>query len=348
MNYPNVMKPSGPTNAKIMLVGEAPGKDEVMLGVPFVGSSGRELDRMLAQAGIDTKACYKTNVFWCQPPKNDLLAFTGSKSEAIPGLPAVKPGKYIRLEFKSHYDRLYEEIRAVKPNIIIPLGNTALAALTGHGQIGRYRGTVVQTKAGVKALATFHPASVLRVWSQRPICVADFIKAKRESEFPEIVIPPRKILINPSLHELETFYDFHLAKAKWIAVDIETKSRQIRCIGFAPTPTDAVVIPFADTRQAGNHYWLSLAEETRALTIVRKVLEGPALKVLQNGSYDLQYIWRWFKCGINNWAADTTIAHHALYPEMQKDLGFLGSLYTIEPAWKIMRHRSGDDVKKEE
>ena len=81
---------------------------------------------------------------------------------------------------------------------------------------------------------------------------------------------------------------------------------------------------------------------------MRKVLLGPAKKVMQNGSYDLQYIWKKFHCEINNWDADTTLAHHALYPESQKDLGFLGSVYTTEPSWKHMRHRSGDDLKKEE
>lgn len=83
------------------------------------------------------------------------------------------------------------------------------------------------------------------------------------------------------------------------------------------------------------------------MTMVKKLLDSPAEKVMQNGSYDLQWTWRKWGRPMNNFNIDTTLAHHSLYPEMQKDLGFLGSVYTTEPSWKLMRQRS-NEVKKEE
>lgn len=343
-----VCKASGPIDAKIMIIGEAPGRDEEIAGIPFVGMSGRELNRMLENAGIDPKSVYKTNVFSVKPAFENLDNFCGSKEEAHPRFPPVRPGRYIKAIYDNEIKRLDEEIKTVKPNVIVALGNVALGAVTGQMQIGKTRGTVLKSLQGPKVIATYHPAMVLRQWSYRVICVADFKKAKREAEFPEIKIPQRRILIDPTRKELQEYYDKHLANAAWIGVDIETAKGQIRCIGFSPSENSACLVPFIDKRKPDFHYWPTPGEERWALELVRKILTGPAQKVLQNGSYDFQYIWRWFGCGIKNWTADTTLAHHALYPEMQKDLGFLGSLYTVEPAWKIMRHRAKDASEKKE
>ena len=62
--------PEGPTNAKLMIIGEAPGETEERLGRPFVGSSGQELTKMLAEAGLDRSQIYLTNVFLDRPPEN--------------------------------------------------------------------------------------------------------------------------------------------------------------------------------------------------------------------------------------------------------------------------------------
>ena len=87
--------------------------------------------------------------------------------------------------------------------------------------------------------------------------------------------------------------------------------------------------------------------EWHAWEIIRKLLEGPQIKVFQNGLYDLQYITR---MGIipHNCAEDTMLLHHSLMPEMQKGLGFLGSIYTDESSWKIMRNQRTDTEKADE
>jgi DNA polymerase I-like protein with 3'-5' exonuclease and polymerase domains len=102
-----------------------------------------------------------------------------------------------------------------------------------------------------------------------------------------------------------------------------------------------------DFARPGGNYWPTLEEEQKAWEQVAYLLESPIPKLGQNFIYDLQYI---VKMGIRPRAfqEDTMLLHHSLYPEMQKDLGFLGSIYTNEAAWKLMRTARADTEKREE
>ena len=339
------IKPELVAGAKTLIVSDFPDQESKLLGAPLRGPAGRELDRMLAQVGLTHVS--KTCVLHQHPEGNNIEKFCGAKATAIPHFPPITLGKYLRSEFQPELDRLEREIIEANPNLIIALGSLALAALTGQNKIGKFRGTIMQSHSGPKVIGTYHPGAVLRQWSQRVIVVADLRKAVKEQEFKEIRIPQRFVLIDPTIEELDLAYKNHLASAKELSVDIETRAGHIRCIGFSPTPSLAVVIPFFDTRFPGNCYWQNPSHMIRAMTMVKKLLDSPAEKVMQNGSYDLQWTWRKWGRPMNNFNIDTTLAHHSLYPEMQKDLGFLGSVYTTEPSWKLMRQRS-NEVKKEE
>ena len=140
-------------------------------------------------------------------------------------------------------DRLREELNQVAPNLIIALGSTACWALLSTNGIGALRGTVAtSTLVPAKVLPTYHPAAVLRNWAWRPIAIADLIKAKRESAFPEIKRPERFILVNPTIAECEQWVAQNLKSE--CACDIETKFGMIEMIGFSASPTHAMVIPF--------------------------------------------------------------------------------------------------------
>lgn len=73
---------------------------------------------------------------------------------------------------------------------------------------------------------------------------------------------------------------------------------------------------------------------------------SPNPKILQNALYDLQYLWRTWGVTVNNCISDTMLMHHALMPEMSKDLNFLGGTYTDVPAWKQMRKLSEAAAKR--
>lgn len=198
---------------------------------------------------------------------------------------------------------------------------------------------------GIKVLPTYHPAAVLRNWAYRPIAVVDFMKAKRESAFPEIIRPERQVLVSPTLAEIA---EWLTRQAHAYAVDIETGAGQIKCIGFARSRSDAICIPFVDLLRLGGNYWVTQAEELIAWQYVQQLLARPVPKIFQNGIYDLQYILR---MGLRPTMCyeDTMLLHHSLYPELQKGLGFLGSVYTGEASWKLMnRHKAEEAVKADE
>ena len=105
-----------------------------------------------------------------------------------------------------------------------------------------------------------------------------------------------------------------------------------------------MVVPFVDAQ--GINAWDSQEKEILAWRLVKEILEGPTIKLFQNGLYDLQYLLR-MGFRPKNCHADTMLLHHALFPEMQKGLGFLGSIYTNESSWKLMRKRN-EELKKDD
>ncbi len=338
---------------KIAIVGEAWGRQEEIYGRPFVGAAGDELNRLLADAGIlqgNTKDVYKergdkvylTNVFNLRPPSDDnsILALCCKKKDLPNGgkgypHPALTQGWFVKPEFLSELVRLKEELDAIRPNIVIAMGNTPLWALTGCVGIEKYRGTTTDSTLvpGLKILATYHPASLFRVWNRRPMLVLDLIKARMESETPTISRRSRKIWLEPNLEDLMVFWNEHLAKAENITFDIENPREIISCISFAPNPDLAIVVPFEDERKPANSYWETRADEIAAWRWCKFVLESSIPKVAQNGMYDITHLEA---AGIytRNFEHDTMLLHHALQPEERKGLGVLGSIHANESAWK--------------
>jgi DNA polymerase len=335
-------------SAKLALVGEAWGEHEERQRMPFVGPAGYHLNRMLEAAGIHRADCHLTNVFNLRPrPSNDIQNLC--QKEKIPGTRPLKPGWYVRPEYLPEVDRLHRELRTLKPNLAVLLGGTASWALLGSSAISGIRGTVCASDIvlGLKCLPTYHPAAVLREWSLRPVTVLDLTKARREAAFPEIRRPPRTIYVEPTLSDLEWYHDNFLAPAQRITFDIETRGQQITCIGFAPDHQSAIVVPFTDDRAATGSYWPSAHDEQRAWDYVRDVLGSDQPKVAQNGLYDINFLWRSYGIAVKNFEEDTMLLHHALQPESEKGLGFLGSIYTDEINWKSMRGKS-TTIKRDE
>ena len=164
----------------------------------------------------------------------------------------------------------------------------------------------------------------------------DLAKALRESTFPDLRRPQREIWVEPTLEDL---HDFAQRKINgFLAVDIETSGRLITCVGFAPLPHLGLVIPFYDARRKGHSYWPSPKDERAAWEFVREILEDAGIKkVFQNGMFDIAVLWRAMRIKVLGAEHDTMLLHHALQPESLKGLGYLGSIYTDEAAWKEMR-----------
>jgi len=173
-------------------------------------------------------------------------------------------------------------------------------------------------------------------------------KAKRESEFPELRRPIREVHIAETIDDIREFKRLYLDTARRMAFDIETATQQITCIGFAGQIDRALVIPFVDGRKPSGSYWDTVDAELAAWDLVAAILDLPAEKIGQNTLYDIQYLWQLYGIPVRNYAHDTMILHHSLQPESDKGLGFLGSVYTNEPAWKAERKKGKFTIKRED
>ena len=140
---------AGPRRAQVMLVGEQPGDAEDIAGQPFVGPAGKLLDRALAEAGIDRKIVYVTNVvkhFKFEPRGKRRIHAKPNSAE----IAACRPW-------------LETEIALVKPRVLMCLGATAAQALLGSAfKVSRQRGTFVASALAPRVTATVHPSSILR------------------------------------------------------------------------------------------------------------------------------------------------------------------------------------------
>lgn len=324
---------------KITIVGEAYGEQEEKERTPFVGSSGWLLTSLLQEAGIERSQCFLTNVLNLRPPGNKIEALcTNIKGPRIQGMGPIAKALYLREEYLPELERLQDELIEVNPNVIIALGNTALWALTNSTEISKARGVAclsTHTVKGFKLVPTYHPAYILRNWNKRPVTVIDLIKASREAEYPEIRRPKREIWIEPDISDIKRFFGTYVEN--FVSVDIETVGDQITCIGFAPNPQIALVIPIFDFRKKDRCYW-SQRDEYTVWTMIKSILENRRIrKLFQNGMYDVAFLYRSMAIRVYGTDEDTMLMHHALYPESLKGLGFLGSIYTDQDAWKGLR-----------
>ena len=143
----------GPVPAALMLIGEAPGKSEDELGIPFSGAAGRVLDGMLAHAGLSRSQVFITSVIKCRPPKNR------------------NPR---RQEVDACAVHLNKQIEMIRPQVIGVMGNVALQALVGSKlTIGAVRGRVLEMD-GRHYLPVFHPAALLYNRKLEEILQSDF------------------------------------------------------------------------------------------------------------------------------------------------------------------------------
>jgi len=154
--------------AKLMIIGEAPGAKEEEIGEPFVGRSGKLLDKLLQNAGIDiNQDVYFCNVVKCRPPKNR------------------RPTK---IEIQENLPWLYQQIKLVNPSVIVLVGATALEAILKiKSPISILRGEWIDWE-GKLVMPVFHPSYLLRNPSKeegKPMSLtkSDFLKIKEKIDF---------------------------------------------------------------------------------------------------------------------------------------------------------------------
>jgi len=154
----NAVPGEGQLAARIMFVGEAPGRSEDEKGRPFVGAAGRILDDLLEKVGIERSQVFITNVVKCRPPNN-----------RVPEDDEVTT-------CRPYIDR---QIALIKPKVICILGKTAYSSLLGGSSMTTNRGKIV-VKEGQKYFLTFHPAAAIYNKNLLSVLEADMKKLANE------------------------------------------------------------------------------------------------------------------------------------------------------------------------
>lgn len=340
----------GPRDADIMLVGEAPGREEEYAGKPFVGAAGNMLRHLCARSGIDYNACYVTNVMDVRPPGNSFSYFYDGKS----------PSRSL----EDAWATLRAKIVEINPRVVIALGREPLRAICNKSSIKDYRGTWLSYK-GIPVLPTYHPAYLLRVYGDHATVITDLRKAANDA--PE-VFPP--MILRPTLDQVADWIKDTIKNYTRVSFDIETIGRSVRCLGFARGDckhadrivvsrlekaynVDAICIPFIQFKSSmmasqigstgivtlpsmvsqsnGSSYWTE-HDEVRVLDLVQSLFASGIEVVGQNSiGFDEPILQREFGLVIGNHHLDTMHAFHVLYPELPMSLNYLCSIFTNYP-----------------
>ena len=159
----NIVFSDGNPNAQIMIIGEGPGANEDLEGVPFIGRTGELLDKMLSSINLDRDNVYITNVVNYRPPENR----SPTQDEIARYLPY-----------------LIKHIEIINPKILILLGGAALNAIVGDNEIiSEIRGKWIEKKIGIcntLVIASFHPAFLMRQPDQKKLSWIDLKMIKKK------------------------------------------------------------------------------------------------------------------------------------------------------------------------
>ena len=309
---PNYVGSYGPREARIALIGEAPGKQELILGEPFVGPSGRLLWTLLRRLGVSRDSVYSTNVIKTSAPTDPMRSMRYSELENW--------RRVLRIELS----------QLPSCNIYIALGGTALWALTDLTGINNWRGSLLQTPFDErKLIASLHPANILRSPENLHLLQRDLEVAVFESISPTLLPQREQYLIFPTVEVVLKCLADARASGEY-AFDIETARGGIcTCVSFAwGTENRAVSIPLS-----GVAYW-SAQDYSIILKALQATLSDPTcVKIGQNVSYDIIGL-RPLGIEVLPPIEDTMHMHHAIDPLAPHSLAFQASLYSSRGFWK--------------
>lgn len=322
--------PTGPPEATLGICGEQPGISEIQARPPrpFVGPAGRALDECLVMTKIVRSDLYLTNVIKDLDAPLEHYISINSRGQST-----IHPEGY------QYIQELGEELKKLKLNCIIALGNIALLALTNRIGITKWHGSVLESTLvpGLKVLPTFHTATFIPPkfnFLNRPLICEDLLRAKEESEYKEIKRTVRTILIRPDFNQvigaLNHCYEVGL-RGQTIGVDIEVINGELDCISFGWSATEGISIPF---RYSQGDYFTPDQELEIMLLVARIIQEEHITKVGATFIFDLQFILHKYGIRPKGTIHCTHIAQKISYPDFPAGLDSVCRTYTDVPYYK--------------
>lgn len=307
----------GSKQSKIAIVGDYTDGFDIKAMRPFSGPGGTILENCLHNAGLIRGECYLTNLI---KERTDKVEYFYSKTKHTftdRGL------EYVQM--------LAEELAEVDANVIVAAGEMAFAALCELDRLTMYRGYVFESTLlpGRKVIPIHSPRGAIRgMYTHRYLIATDLKKVKYESSFPELRRPERQLVYEYTCVEEALEWLRYFEDQPQVGFDIEVLQYEVSCISMASTPDLACVFP-TDTR------W-NLDEAVLIWRGIQAVLGNPkSTKIVQNSMFDVPFLLTRNGVVIRGPLHDTMVGHSIVYPELQKGLGFLGSIYCgSQEYWK--------------
>jgi len=330
----------GNVSGGICLVGESPGADEDQTGIPFCGASGRELDRMLAETGIDSSRCWWTNPYKTRPPDNkiDRIGELGINLELF-------------------REQFLEELNVAKPTFICPLGATPLGLLCPQTlvkskgklvcHISKWRGSILQSPLlqwPHYIIPSFHPAFLFRSWDERQNAILCLAKLQEEFAFWQRhgalqPLPQRQLISDPPADDAIDYLRGVLASPAdtVVSIDIENigvykgkyatpqRGRVPYVVGFAIDPLVGISIGLAE---------YDIIKAKQIWSLIDAVLRTKKQVGQNYYTHDLPWLsFIGFSPNVGL-CDDTLVRHHVLWPELSHKLDYQTFQYTREPYYK--------------
>lgn len=297
--------PTAADFAKIAIINYKPSQQDFDFGQIFCDYAGNILDAVLNDSKLTRRQVFVGNLIAGDPTALNISAWR---------------------------QRLFIELQKFKPNIVVLLGGQLLAEAGETRKLTEMRGTIFTCNdpnspfAGYKCIATYAPKDILIQWDYWPYLQFDIRKAVKHSTTDHFLPPERVFDMTLSPDEICARLDAIVDGE--VSLDIEGGGplEGISCISFATSPHNAFIFVPSE---------YSVESQLRIIQrIQRLLLDCNVGKILQNALYDQFCLsWHW-GTPILNITHDTMIGGWEIYPELNKGLGVLASIYTDEPCYK--------------
>lgn len=314
-----VVPGEGPIDAEIIFIGEAPAKNEVYKGRPFVGKAGEDYDMCLKFAFIMRDQVRTINLSEVRAPGDKYANFSEDEKYTW-GQDLIR--------------RINDE--HINPKVLVPLGNNAMEVISGRKGITKQRGCPSLARPEIKhnciVVPTFHPASLgygnnYKNWIYITL---DMAKAKQiAEEFDTFKLPIFHFTIEPTFAQVMDRLDWLEKEKPFVTIDIENPHLLLSAIGIAWSRYDAISIPFYWGN--GSNYW-TIEEE---ILIWKRMAE--VLSQLEWGNQHVHFDRRVLQehgIFLKDPKWDSMLLHHSLWSEMAHRLDVITSVWTNLPFYK--------------
>jgi len=230
-------------------------------------------------------------------------------------------------EFRCWQELLRRDLEKL-PNckLIISVGEMPLRALANVANISKYQGAPIDCTLAANKLVLPIDSYTFAMGNPDWFPLTDFFLQKA-SRYKSMTTKPWKTINTiVTKDDILLEQEFLHTDYEWLAFDIECSQYEMTCIGFAKDERTAYVIPLVHCY--GNRLG-------RLLQIIQRILARQDTKKLaQNGNFDITYLAYHYKISVANFAWDTMLAMHSMFPNLPKDLGTLNAIFADEPYWK--------------